>query len=139
MYLDSCETAHGGTRPGPGQYAKRHERPQVPAKNVRGWQADEDRLVPKLVVAAPVPDLSVRARRIGVAIAVWRCQDGLTSAETEVLLLATEGLTVLQIAEARGTTVETALTQSKALLRKTLDDSLPFAALRLLGEAASLP
>jgi DNA-binding NarL/FixJ family response regulator len=111
----------------------------VPAKNVRGWQADEDRLVPKLVVAAPVPDLSVRARRIGVAIAVWRCQDGLTSAETEVLLLATEGLTVLQIAEARGTTVETALTQSKALLRKTLDDSLPFAALRLLGEAASLP
>jgi len=84
---------------------------------------------------------SVRAARIASVLDSWERGDGyhLTVAEREVLLLATEGLTVLQIAEVRGTAVETVLKQSKALLLKTFDDSLPAAAIRLLGEAAGLP
>lgn len=100
---------------------------------------DEDRLVRSLDVPAPALDRSARAKRIGVAISVWDSRYGLTRAEGEVLFLAAEGLTFLQIAEARGTTRETVETQSKALLRKTFDDSLLFAAIRLLRDAASLP
>lgn len=58
--------------------------------------------------------------------------------ERDVLLLATEGFTLVEIAEMRGRTKKTVWTQAASVAEKTGFDSIHLAALYLLGEAAAL-
>lgn len=91
-------------------------------------------VVPVLrIVPAPAPP----AARM-LVLALWVERYRLTKAEGAVLLLAADGLTLLQIAHVRRRAFNTVRKQSETLREKTFDDSLALAANRLLAEAEVL-